>query len=123
MGRKLFGIDISGLIHKNMSKGLSAATLTKVVSGARTSGSLTEGKAKTETDYSCRGFMDKSVRVRMDGTVLAAGHFVVTIIGDSIQSGAVPELNDKVTIYGETFDIVGPVGSDPALATYELEVK
>ena len=123
MGRRLLGVNISGLIHKNMSKGLSPAVLTKVISGARTPGSLTGGKAKTETDYTCKGFMDQSIRKRMDGTIIAAGHFIVTLIGDSIQGGAVPELNDKVTIYDETYDIVGPIGSDPALATYELEVK
>lgn len=123
MGRKLFGVNISGLVHKNMSKGLSAAVLTKITSGARTSGSLTSGKAKTTADYNCKGFMDKSQRTRMDGTVVAAGHFIVLIIGDSIESGAIPEVNDQITIYDETYDIVGPIGSDPALATYELEVR
>jgi hypothetical protein len=123
MGRKLFGVNISGLIHKIMSKGLSSAVLTKITSGARTSGSLTSGKVKTETDHDCKGFMDKAQRERMDGTVIAAGHYIVLIIGDSIQGGAVPEVNDQITIYGETYDIVGPIGSDPALATYELEVK
>jgi len=123
MGRKLFGVNISGLVHKNMSKGLSPAVLTKIASGARTSGSLTSGKAKTESTHNCKGFMDKSKRERMDGTVIAAGHYIVLIIGDSIQGGAIPELNDQITIYDETYDIVGPIGSDPALATYELEVK
>ena len=123
MGRKLFGTDIAKIVHQSMSKGLSSAVLTKITLGARTSGSLTGGKAKTETDYPCKGFMDKSIRERMDGTVIAAGHFIVTLIGDSIQSRAVPELNDKVTIYDKTYDIVGPIGGDPALATYELEVK
>lgn len=123
MGNKLFGVNIAKLIHQNMSKGLLEATLTKVTLGARTSGSLTGGKAKTEATYSCRGFVEDYRDSQIDGTIVEKGDRMIVLIGDSIADGAVPAVDDKVTIEGRTYTIVGPVKRDPAAATYTLQVR
>jgi hypothetical protein len=123
MGNKLFGIDIAKLVHKNMSSMLLDAVLEKVVSGTRTSGSLTSGKNKTETEYTCKGFTDSFEDRRIDGTVIKRGDRKVLLIGDSIQSGAVPEVNDKVTIESKTYRILSIMERDPAAATYVLHCR
>lgn len=121
MGNKLFGVDIAKLVHQNISKGLLAATLTKITLGARTSGSLTGGKAKTETAYTCRGFIEDYTDEQLEGSIVKKGDRKIILIGDSIESGAVPDVNDKITIESRTFQIVGPVKRDPAAATYECQ--
>lgn len=121
MGNRLFGVDIAGIIDKAMSQGLLPATLTKVTLGARTDGSLTSGKAKTETNYTCRGFIDEYTDKQMDGTIIKSGDRKIVLIGDSIQGGAVPDVDDFITIEGRRFQIVGPVKRDPAKAAYECQ--
>jgi hypothetical protein len=122
MGNKLFGVNISKLVHKNMSKGLLAATLTKKSSGERTSGSLTSGKAKTDSTHECKGFVDTySDRELQDAKNIQASDRKILIIGDSITPAAVPEKGDEITILGRTYRIVGPVMSDPAAATYIIQ--
>lgn len=116
---KFLGVNISGLVHKNLSKKLKPATLTKKISGARTSGSLTSGKAKTSTTHSCRGFVeDYTDRELKDGKDIQASDRKILIIGDSIKPAAVPEKGDEIAIEGGTYRIVGPVKRDPASATY-----
>ena len=121
MGNKLFGVDIAGIVNSSMAQGLLPATLTKITLGDRTTGSLTGGKAKIETAYTCRGFIDVYTDKQMDGTIIKAGDRKILLIGDSVQGGAVPDVNDKITIEGRTFKIVGPVKRDPAAATYECQ--
>jgi hypothetical protein len=79
---------------------------------------LTSGKAKTETAYSCRGFVDNYKDSQIDGTIIKKGDRKVILIGDSIEGGAVPDVNDKVTIEGRTFTIVEVPDRDPAAATF-----
>lgn len=123
MGNKLFGVDISGLINKNVAPGLLDATLIKTAEGARTSGQLTGGPAITETPYAAKGFIQDYSENRIDGTVIKVGDRQVILIGDSIASAQVPSLGDKVTIEGTTYNIVGVPARDPAAATYSCQVR
>lgn len=116
---KLFGVDISGLIHKYVSPGVLDATLTKLVPGTRTPGDLASGTNPTPTSYACRGFVSsQDVRPHPE-SLISDGSVKIVLIGDSIASGAVPELNDRVTIEGSTYQI-DKLDRDPAAATYTL---
>lgn len=117
MGNKLFGVDISGLINKNIGPGVLDATLIKVSPGTRTPGNLTGGTQPTTASYSCKGFTDTLDKNRLDPSLVEDGDVLVVLIGDSIASSQVPNPGDRVTISGITYNIV-QVTSDPALAVY-----
>ena len=117
MGNKLFGIDISGLINKNIGPGVLDATLIKVASGTRTVGQLTGGTNPTTASYACRGFTDTLDRNRLEGTLAEDGDVLVALIGDSIASGQVPHPGDRIVISGTTYNVIS-VSTDPALAVY-----
>ena len=117
MGNKLFGVDISGLVNQNIGPGVLDATLTKVVRGSRTAGQLTGGTNPTTTTYACKGFVDTIDHTRMGETLVEDTDVMVTLIGDSIASGAVPRAGDRVTILATEYNII-QVTTDPALAVY-----
>lgn len=116
---KLFGVDVSGLINKYVSPGVLDATLTKVVPGTRTGGALSSGTNPTTPTYACKGFIASKSTKTFPESLTADGTVKIILIGDSIASGAVPELNDRVTIEGATFQI-DKLDRDPAAATYTL---
>lgn len=122
MGNKLFGIDVSGIINKEIGNRLTdtaqAATFIKVTPGTRT-GNNTGGTNPTETNSTCKGFIDTQGKVSVDGTLVEDGDVVIVLIGDSISPAAVPESEDKVTIESVTYRIK-VVDRDPAAATYTM---
>lgn len=120
MGNPLFGVNISGLINSAIGPGVNAATLTKVARGTRTAGQLTGGTKPVETSFACRAFVDPIDRNRVEGTLVRDGDVNVVIIGDSVASGQVPQVGDKVTILSKTYEIVR-IEIDPALATYTCQ--
>lgn len=120
MGNPLFGIDISGLVNKNIGPGVNAATLTKVTPGERLPGALTAGTRPTSADYACRAFVDPISRDQVDGTLVRDGDARVQIVGDSVAGGQVPQVGDKVTVLSKTYQIVA-VEVDPALALYTCQ--
>lgn len=117
MGNRLFGINISGIINKEVGPGVLAATLIKVVAGSRTPGSLTSGTNPTEIPYGCRGFIDSQSLRNQDGSLVDDGSRRIVLIGDSIASAQVPEVGDKITIESRTYRIA-TLDRDPAAATY-----
>ncbi len=123
MGIRLAGIDVSGIINKEIGQKVltdpvHSATLHKVTAGTRT-GNLTGGTNSTEVDKTCKAFIDSKNRKYVGGTLIEAGDVVVNIIGDSIEDGAVPTLADKVTAEGTKYNIKG-LDRDPAAAIYTL---
>ena len=126
MGNKLFGIDISGIIAREVGKGVLDATLTKVTPGTRTPGSLSSGTNPTEVLHACKGFIDTQRIRNLDGTLVASGQKVVVLLGDTIDSGnTAPALGDKITIEGSIYSIPddGNIDRDPAAATYICTVR
>lgn len=128
MGNKLFGVDISGEIARNIGPGVLDATLTKSTPGTRT-GNLTGGTNPTTTTFTGKGFIDTQ-RVRFqDGSLVREGAKVVVLIGDTMKDSSgnlgVPEPGDRITIEGTTFTIPegGRIDRDPAAATYTCEVS
>ena len=119
MGIDLFGVDIAGIIHDNMSDGFPQMILTKEIAGTRTAGSLTSGQSMTPTSYSCNGFVDTYKADEIDGTTVKKNDHKILIIGDSIEGGAVPEPGDTITAESENYEIQEDgVIRDPAAATY-----
>lgn len=120
---KLFGVNVSGLINKYVSPGVFDAILTKITEGTRTSGSLTAGTNPASESFTCRGFIDQqSFGDRPDAPLVNFDARTVVLIGDSIQSGAVPQQTDQITIEGLVYSIT-KVARDPAAATYSCLVS
>ena len=117
---KLFGIDIAGLVARELGKGLLPATLVKVVPGARTAGDLAGGTHPVETSYACRGMRDTLRKVRADSIVEDATALVL-ILGGTLQVGVVPAVSDRVVVEGVSHRILH-VDRDPAAATYTCQV-
>lgn len=122
MGNPLFGVDISGLINKNIGPGVNDAVLTKVIAGSRTGGQLTGGTNPTPTDYACKGFVDMLDKNRLPGTLVEQADSLIQIIGDSIASSQVPRPGDRITILGNTYNILS-ADTDPAQAVYPCICK
>lgn len=125
MGNKFFGVDIAKEVHAAFRGQVLPATLHKATSGARTAGSLTAGRARTETDYPCEGFVEEYADRHVDGKIVKKGDRKVSLFGESISSGTVvPEPGDSITIEGTRRKIVKDgVGRDPAKAVYECQCR
>jgi len=124
MGNKLFGIDIANLVNSSITQagGVRPLTLTKTVPGTRTSTDLTAGTNPTTTDYTGSGFVeDKVGKTLIDGTIVEVSRRVVSILGDSLPVGVIPEPNDTVTLDGSVYTL-GSARTDPAEALWECEV-
>ena len=121
MGNKLFGVDIAGIVNKEISPGLLSATLVKRNAGTRTAGSLTGGTQPSETSKTARGISQPLSSLRAD-TVVEDATAAILLIGDSIQDLAVPVTGDEINIEGVNYTIVR-VDRDPAAATYICQVK
>lgn len=121
MGIRLAGVDVSGIINKEIGQKVLTdpqhnVVLTSIVAGTRT-GNLTGGTNPTETSHTCKGFIDSQNRKSIGGTLVEDGDIVVVLIGDSISPAVVPKGQDKITIEGSTYRIKG-LDRDPAAATY-----
>lgn len=126
MGIKLAGVDVSGIVAKEIGQGVlreseHEAILHKVTAGTRT-GNLTGGTNPTETDSDCKAFIDSQNRESIGGTLVEDGDIIVVVIGDTITPTAVPESEDKFTIEGAKYQIKA-VDRDPAAATYTLMLR
>jgi len=127
VGIKLAGIDVSGIINEEIgNKVLTDAAahdaILHIVAGGARTGNLTGGTNPSETDKTCKGFIDSKDHERIGGTLVEDGDVVVVLIGDSIQDAAVPEVKDKVTIEGDKYNVKA-LDRDPAAATYTLLCK
>jgi len=116
---KLFGIDIAKEVSQAFNNGrdLLPATLIKVTSGDRTTGSLTGGTNPTERKFSCRGIRSAIDRNRIDETLVQNATDSVLLLAATLPSSIVPATDDKIIIEGQTFFVVN-VMIDPASATY-----
>ena len=128
-GNNLFGVDIAGIIHANISPGVLALTLTKSTPGTRTPGSLTAGTNPTEVITPGRGFIEdrqdsrRSNPDRPSNSQTERTDRAVIIIGNSLAGGTVvPAAGDTIGIEGESLVIVR-VKRDPDKATYTCSVR
>lgn len=118
----LFGVDIAGIINREMGPGLLALTLIQVSEGARNA-DATQGLTLTETSHSGRGFIEDWTLGQLGlelgaGVLIRAGDKKITLLGASVT--VVPQPGWKVTLEGTTYNIEAIVTRDPAAATYVL---
>lgn len=118
----LFGVDIAGIIGKELGPNLLAVTLIKYTTGTRTTGNLTGGVQPTSTSYTARGFIADYLDREIDGSLIVTGDRKVGILGATVLSDAVPAPGDKVTVESVTYNIVR-VKRDPAAAYYNCQVR
>ena len=76
MGIKIAGVDVSGIIAREIGQGVLReeehdAILVSVASGTRT-GNLTGGTNPTETRHTCKAFIDSQNRESVGGTLVDA---------------------------------------------------
>jgi hypothetical protein len=121
-GNNLFGADIAGKVFAALNGQVLTATLTKIVAGTRTPGSLTAGTQPTTTNYAAQGFMDSKDRKNIGGTLVEDGEVIVVLLGNSIASDQVPEVGDKVTIESNAYWIK-VIDRDPDKAAYTMICK
>lgn len=118
---KLFGVDISGIVAKEVGPGLLDAILIKVIAGTRTPLNLAGGTNPTKPQFTCKGIVEPLSSLRPN-SIVADATGAVLLIGDTIQGGQVPETGDEIFIEGTNYTIV-KVDRDPAAATYMCQVK
>lgn len=107
---------IQALVGSALSSLLLDVTYTDVTPGGYTPGT---GQTNTETDYSCKGFVEDDTQIYIDRGLIAVGDRVVTITQTSLS--VTPAKGDKVTIRGVT-STVQDIAQDPAQATWILGV-
>lgn len=117
---RLFGVDIAGIIGNAMGGGLLPCTVYELSAGARTSGSLTAGPARSDVPHTARGFIEEWAINQIDGDIVRRGDKRITVLGATIAGGYVPKDQDSILIEGNRYLIISIVERDPAAATYVL---
>lgn len=124
MGEKFLGVDIAGLVNKNLGRRLGTVSLRHYTPGTRSATDPTAGNAPRASTHQARGFFDDYRDREIDGTNVQRGDRRVVLIGDSISPRVTPAPGDEITLDGETSRIVeGGVRSDPAKATYTCQTR
>ena len=109
--------DIQAIANAALSPFMLDLTVTQVVEGGYVPGT---GQTNTETDYSCKGFVEDDVQRYIDLGLVRGGNRVVTILQGSLT--ITPAEGDKVTVRGSE-STVSSVAQDPAQATWVLGVS
>lgn len=119
MGNALFGVDIAGIVATNLGPGLLPVTITRQSAGARASGDLMGGRAKTPVVFlGARGIWEDLPRTPPPGITFELNDRIALLLGDTIPEGGLPLRNDAIEIEGITLFMVQPLSRDPAAAAY-----
>jgi hypothetical protein len=97
-------------------------TLQSWSGGTRNALSLGSGPAVTYTSHAFRGISDETFRKRIPPDVQMKMTRTILILGNSISGGAVPKVNDLLTLEGST-GVVLWVSNDPDRATYSVAIR
>lgn len=119
---KLFGIDVAGIVNKEMGKLLLPVTLQKVSTQTRTTDNLSGGTNPEFTNYSGKGFIEDYNDYVSANSGVERGDKKITVLGGSLSTNIKPAANDRIIIEGSTYNIVR-VKRDPAGATYECQSR
>ena len=127
MGRKFFGVNVAGVLKKELGRGMSAkqfkGILHKVVQGTESAASSTGGAQPTETNHALIAWMEEYADNVIDGTRVKQGDRRISILGDSIAGRKIPRQDDKITLEGTVWRIVSPVKRDPLDAVYVCQCR
>ena len=122
----LFGLDIGGILRDAIGSagGLRPVTLVKVYTGSRVPGDLAGGTNADTVSYTTEGILEAGSDRDFTGTGWAMTRrqrAIVTVLGAPLtEAGVAPDVGDRVTIEGATYEIK-IVDRDPAAATYSLQ--
>lgn len=109
--------DLQAIANSALSPFMLDLTVTQVVEGTYVPGT---GRTNTETDYSCKGFVEDDAKRYIDLGLVERGSRVITILQGSLS--ITPETGDKITIRSEESSVQS-VAQDPAQATWVLGVS
>lgn len=116
--------NVAKLVAKYLGKqkdlGITAATLTLKTPGSRTVGAETSGTNPTSVSYPCKAFVDV-VNKLMDGTLVAEGRSVLSVLGGTLPAGVKPKPTATIVHKGITYKVTR-VATDPAGAVHQCEV-
>lgn len=87
--------------------GVTDATLKKITSGIREPDAQSAGTNPTTVEHACKAFAMRFTSTQIDGTTVKSDDRMIVILAATIANVAVPEVGDKITIEGQTFNIVG----------------
>jgi hypothetical protein len=119
---KLFGIDIAGIVAKEIGPGLVAATIHRQTWGDRDSADLGAGLSITEDDITCKGVLTFYDIKEIDGTLVEENDRLVIIIVGTMSEEVEPHPTWGITIEDRRYTVIS-VRRDPAAATYSLQVR
>jgi hypothetical protein len=121
---KGFGVNISKSLDDGFKPGMPTITLVSRVLQAEDPTDLSGRPSYTETNNSCRGFIDTYNAARFGGdTTISEGTRIILIFANSLPSGVIPKSEDRVIAEGSTHHITGPIVRDPASATYVCALR
>lgn len=129
---KLFGLDIAGIIAKEIRKAGDVLDLTlwKVSQGTPTEGEEVDGTNPSEQPLRGKGFFDDSQLVPLLGArneagepLVYEGDRVAIILGASLPGRIPPAPHDQIEMEGEKLFIHRILHRDPAAATYTCQCR
>lgn len=113
----LFGLNIAGIVAQAFQGQLVAGTLTSYAVGAQNA-DPTAGKARASSTHQVQGILEEYEDNKIDGTSILRGDRKILLIANLISPFVVPAMDDIITLEGTPYTIVGPVGRDPAAASF-----
>ena len=127
MAIKLISDYLPEQLAKHLGPQVDEGTLVKVTPGAR-GATVTAGTNPTETSHACSLWVASYDDQEIDGTSIRSSDRQISILGATIEGGAVPEPNDKIIAEGVTYRIVGEPGGrgvkrDPVCAVYRCHAR
>lgn len=128
MAIKLISDFIPRELAKHLAPHVLEGTLVKVTPGAR-GGTVTAGTNPTETGHACSLWIARYSTREMAGTSIRRSDRKISILGATLPAGVVPVPNDKITVDGVTYRIVGEgegglgVDSDPVQAVHRCHAR
>lgn len=93
---------------------VSAATLTKVTPGTRTSGGENAGTNPTSVAHACEGIVQAFDTGLIDGTIVRREDRRISLLIATLPDGVEPKPSDRIAIQGATYVVLDGVGRDPA---------
>lgn len=124
MGNPIMGVDIAGIVAEVFGGQLADVTITRRTRGARNPAALTAGRPVVpEVVEGITGFWDDYTGLPPAGIELKLGDRRAVLIGDTIPVGGHPEVDDAITIEGETLYMVKLESRDPAAAVYVYQCR
>ena len=120
---QLFGVDIAQILNDAISSGLLDLTVIELVDSVLDPSDPTAAPTRTPINHIGKGILSDFSDFHREDTTILDGDRKITIIANSLVPFIKPIPGFRITISGQTYDIVGPVETDPAEATFVCQVR